>query len=84
MQPLKQGRAHYGVVIDPSSQYAYISNIYEDTVSVIDLEKMAVVATVPTGMAPNGISFSPLPAPGNAPAEIQLEIPEGGMNMPMP
>ena len=51
---------------------------------MIDLESRSVIATIPTGDAPNGISFSPLPAPANVALEIQLEIPEGGMNMPMP
>jgi YVTN family beta-propeller protein len=36
-----------------------VTNTYSDDVSVIDLEARAVVATVPTGRAPNGITFTP-------------------------
>jgi hypothetical protein len=32
------------------------------TVSVINIEKRAAIATIPSGAAPNGISFSALPA----------------------
>lgn len=71
------------MAIDPSSRYAYITNIYENTVSVIDIEQKAVIATIPSGAAPNGISFSTLLAVPAPSSEIQLEIPEGGqMDMP--
>ena len=71
------------MVIDPSGRYAYITNIYENTVSVIDIEQKTVIATIPSGAAPNGISFSALPAVPAPSSEIQLEIPEGGqMDMP--
>jgi YVTN family beta-propeller protein len=67
--------------IDSSGRYAYITNIYENTVSVIDIEQKAVIATIPSGTTPNGISFSALPAiPIPAPSsEVQLEIPESDM-----
>jgi YVTN family beta-propeller protein len=80
---IETGKGAHGVVIDPSSRYAYITNIYENTVSVIDIEQKAVIATISSGAAPNGISFSTLPALAAPSPEIQLEIPEGGqMDMP--
>jgi hypothetical protein len=52
-------------------------------VSVIDIEKQAVIATIPSGSAPNGISFSTLPAVPAPSSRIQLEIPElRQMDMP--
>ena len=73
---VETGLGAHGVVIEPSSRHAYVSNIYGDDVAVIDLPEAKVVATIPTGAGPNGISFSPL-APATAPAaEIKLTLPE--------
>jgi YVTN family beta-propeller protein len=47
------------VVLAPDGQRAYVSNIYADTVSVIDLRAVKVVANVRVGKGPNGISVSP-------------------------
>jgi YVTN family beta-propeller protein len=69
--------------IDPSGRYAYITNIYANTVSVIDIEQKTVIATILSGTAPNGISFSALPAIPASSSEVQLEIPESDM-MDMP
>ena len=80
---IETGKGAHGVMIDPSSRFAYITNIYDNTVSVIDLEQKNVIATIPSGSAPNGISFSTLPAVPAPSSEIQLEISEGGqMDMP--
>jgi YVTN family beta-propeller protein len=73
---IETGEGAHGIVIDPSGRYAYITNIYENTVAVIDLRQKTVVARIPSGTAPNGISFSSLPAIPASSAEIQLEIPE--------
>jgi YVTN family beta-propeller protein len=81
---VETGLGAHGVVIDPSSRHAYITNIYADNVSVIDLLEGSVVATIPTGAGPNGISFSSLPpAPATAP-EIRLTLPEHTDDEPMP
>jgi YVTN family beta-propeller protein len=79
---IETGDGAHGVVIDPSGRYAYITNIYANTVSVIDIEQKSVVATIPSGAAPNGISFSALPAVPAPASEVELEIPEGDMDMP--
>ena len=63
-------------MIDPGSRYAYISNIYGDDVAVLDITARKVIATVPSGEGPNGISFSPMsPAPASA-TEIAIAMPE--------
>jgi YVTN family beta-propeller protein len=71
---IQTGKGPHGIVVEPSSRYAYITNIYGNDVAVLDLTKRNVVAKIPTGAGPNGISFSsnpPAPATG---AEIQLDI----------
>lgn len=73
---IKTGEGAHGVVIDSSGCYAYITNIYENTVSVIDIEQKTVISTIPSDAAPNRISFSALPAIPAPSSEIQLEIPE--------
>ena len=76
---IETGDGAHGVVVDPSGRYAYITNIYENTVSVIDIEQKIVIATIPSSAAPNGISFSALPAIPALSSEMQLEIPESDM-----
>lgn len=49
----------HGVVVDRSGRYAYVSNIYANSVSVIDVKSAKVVANVPVGKGPNGISVTP-------------------------
>jgi YVTN family beta-propeller protein len=71
---VESGPGAHGVVIDPSGQFAYISNIYGDNVAVLDIANQQVIATIPSGAGPNGISFSALP-PAPAPElEIGLEL----------
>ena len=76
------------MVIEPSSRFAYISNIYGNDVAVLDIAARKVVKTISSGAGPNGISFSPLaPAPASS-TQVQLPMPEHqetdkpGMNMP--
>jgi YVTN family beta-propeller protein len=73
---LETGQGAHGVVIDPSSRFAYITNIYGNNVAVIDLSSQKVVATIPTGAGPNGISFSSVTPVSTPAAEIQLPMPE--------
>lgn len=58
---VETGQGSHGVVVDPSSQHAYVTNIYGDDVAVLDLQELKVVARIPVGDKPNGVSFSPLP-----------------------
>jgi YVTN family beta-propeller protein len=75
---VETGLGAHGVVIDPSSRHAYITNIYGNDLAVLDLPEARIVARIPTGAGPNGSSFSPLaPAAASAP-EIKLTLPEHG------
>ena len=62
------------MVIDPTGTHAWVTNSYDDTVSVIDIPTQSVMATIPVGMGPNGISYSPRP-PAPSGAAIALNIP---------
>lgn len=44
---------------DRDGRYAFISNIYANTVSVIDVKSLKVLNNVPVGRSPNGISVTP-------------------------
>lgn len=49
----------HGVVVDREGRYAYVSNIYANSVSVLDIKDGKVIATVRVGKEPNGISVTP-------------------------
>ncbi len=72
---VKTGKGAHGIVIEPAGRFAYVTNIYDNTVSVVDIAARKVVATIPTGAAPNGISFSSFAdAPfRSAPVPLKLE-----------
>jgi len=53
--------------------------LYGDDVAVLDLAEREVVARIPVGRWPNGISYSPF-APATGTSHVPLEMPEmGGM-----
>ncbi len=56
---LETGAGAHGVVVDRAGRYAYVTNTYANSVSVLDLVKRTVTKTVPVGKAPNGISIQP-------------------------
>jgi YVTN family beta-propeller protein len=63
-------------VIEPSGRHAYITNIYGNDVSVIDLREGVVVARIDVGAEPNGVSFSSR-LPSRAASTTQtVEVPE--------
>ena len=72
---VETGKGAHGVVIDPASRYAYISNIYGDDVAVLDIAARQVVDTVPSGDGPNGISFSPMSPAAASATEITIRMP---------
>lgn len=81
-QTVETGKGAHGVVIDPSSRFAYITNFYGNDVAVLDLRAKKIIAHIPVGSKPNGISFSPLAISSNPPATIELplsEVEDGGM-----
>jgi YVTN family beta-propeller protein len=54
------GKGAHGVVMTTGGKI-YISNSTDNTVTVIDQDEARVIATIPVGTNPNGISFLPNP-----------------------
>lgn len=52
------GSGAHGIAVDPSSRYAFVTNMYDDDVAVVDLDELTVVSRIEVGDMPNGISFS--------------------------
>lgn len=76
---VETGKGAHGVVVDPSSRYAYITNLYSDDVAVLDLTQLRVVTHVPVGDKPNGISFSTAQVSQQPP--VAIKAPEGAKTM---
>ncbi|GAA1820066.1 hypothetical protein GCM10009682_45640 [Luedemannella flava] len=68
------GSGPHGIVVEPTGQRAWVTNMYDSTVSVLDLTARAAVATIRVGDEPNGISYSARP-PAPAPARIDVVLP---------
>ena len=54
---IQVGNAAHGIVVSKDGKTAYSTNTNDATVSVIDVATEKVVATIPVGFSPNGISF---------------------------
>jgi YVTN family beta-propeller protein len=54
---IETGKGSHGVVTSSDNKYAYVTNMFENTVSVIDLAAKKVVKTLEVGKVPNGISI---------------------------
>ena len=50
------GRLPIGITV-PDDRFAYVANMVDDTISVIDIRRGAVVRTIPAGDDPDGIVF---------------------------
>jgi YVTN family beta-propeller protein len=50
------GKGSHGVVVSPDSKFAYVTNMFENTVSIIDLTSKKV-STIEVGEIPNGITI---------------------------
>jgi YVTN family beta-propeller protein len=75
VKTVETGQGAHGVTIDPTGRHAYVTNIYGGDLAVLDLVDREVVATLPMGAAPNGVSFSPLaPAPASE-SQITIVLP---------
>lgn len=51
------GNQSHGVVLSDDGRFAYVTNIADNSVSVISTANNTVIATIPVGAAPNGISY---------------------------
>lgn len=78
VQTVETGQGAHGVSIDPTGRHAYVTNIYGDDLAVLDLNERRVVATLPMGAAPNGVSFAAQPPAPAAAAEIAIPLPDHG------
>lgn len=74
---IQTGRGAHGVVIEPSSRLAYITNIYGNDVAVVDLQDLRVAARVPVGDKPNGVSFSPVLVKEQPPVKLEMTTDQG-------
>lgn len=54
---IKVGKGAHGVVTSKDNKFVYVTNMYDNTVSVIDNEKNEVVNTINVGEVPNGITI---------------------------
>lgn len=52
------GRGPHGVTADPGSKYAFVTNMYDDDVAIVDFDALETVSRIKVGDMPNGISFS--------------------------
>jgi YVTN family beta-propeller protein len=59
LKTIETGAGAHGVAIDREGRFAYVTNIYANTLSVLDLKDRKVVANVPVGKEPNGVSLAP-------------------------
>jgi YVTN family beta-propeller protein len=55
VRTVQTGRGAHWVVFSPDGKRAFISNEWEDTVSVIDRSAGTVIANIPVGTKPNGM-----------------------------
>lgn len=59
MKTIETAPGAHGVVVTPDGRSAFVTNTYGNTVSVIEVAGLKVVATVPVGQSPNGVSVTP-------------------------
>ena len=50
----------HGIALDDTGQFGYISDGGADAVVVFDCKSLAIVATIPAGTNPDGITFEPV------------------------
>ena len=56
---IETGDGAHGLITSPDSKLLYVTNMFEDSLSVIDNEKNQVINTISTGVQPNGITITP-------------------------
>ena len=54
---IETGEGAHGVVTSSDNKFLYVTNMFENTVSVIDLATKKVTETITVGEVPNGISI---------------------------
>lgn len=54
---IQVGHKAHGVVISHDGRYAFVTNTDDNTICMIQTSSRKVVATIPAGLAPNGIAY---------------------------
>jgi YVTN family beta-propeller protein len=73
------GRGAHGITAAPSSRHAFVTNMYDDDVAIVDLTRLKTIANVDVGETPNGISWSSSTMPADAAARVKLPAMAGPM-----
>lgn len=55
---IETGKGSHGVVSSPDNKRVYVTNMFEDTVSIIDIAENKVIETIKVKGIPNGISIT--------------------------
>ncbi|MEA9358478.1 beta-propeller fold lactonase family protein [Bacteriovorax sp. PP10] len=76
VKTVNTGKGAHGVVIESLSRFAYITNMYENTIAILDLKTLKIVASTPTGIKPNGISYSRYTPTATSSSNIAIKLPE--------
>lgn len=56
---IEAGKGAHGLVTSNDNKFVYVTNMYENTVSVIDNNANKMIGTVAVGETPNGITYKP-------------------------
>lgn len=59
IKTITTGDGAHGVAIGADGRYAYVSNVYANSVTVIDIQAGKAVKTLSIGRGPNGITVAP-------------------------
>ncbi|MEW5847624.1 MAG: YncE family protein [Myxococcota bacterium] len=51
------GQGAHGVTVAPDGRSLYVTNVVDGTLSVVSTDERTVLATIPTGERPNGVSY---------------------------
>ncbi|OOM10580.1 cytochrome D1 domain-containing protein [Clostridium saccharobutylicum] len=54
---IETGKGAHGVVVSPDNKFVYVTNMYNETVSIIDNSTDKVINTIKVEGEPNGISY---------------------------
>lgn len=56
---IETGDGAHGLITSTNTKMLYVTNMYEDTLSIIDNDTEQVVSTIKIGKTPNGITITP-------------------------
>jgi YVTN family beta-propeller protein len=61
---VRTGEGAHGVVVSDDGAWAFVTNVADGTLTIIDTAANAAVASLPVGPGPNGVTFRALPPSG--------------------